>query len=205
MKIAIGLPIGGPMDPRCVRSLMALSSTLTREKISFATICHFNSPDLAGVHNRIFHDFLALGEAEVLVNIDSDIVFDPKDFLRLLRHEHAIVAGNYAKKSIGAGMAATPRAGGAVIGDLVEAENVGTGFVRFSREAIARLAEASPVFQCDQTGQLTRAIMQVGPWGGRWILNDEWLVRRWQSFGEVVWIDRGIHLGHVGSHEYREV
>ena len=207
MKVAICLPWSGVQDARTSMSVARLFAALEREGVEYFEIGRRNDPDLAGVHNAIFHDVLTVG-ADIALNIDSDMSFDARAAVRFLLEEtQHVVAGNYAKKEIGAGMACTPRAGGATFGTLREAANIGTGFCRITRHALERLAEASPRYVDRQSGQLVAEIMNVGIWGGVWggprILNDEWMVRRWQSLGELAWIDESLELGHIGMHEFR--
>ena len=201
-RVTIGRPAYRPADPRAEPAMMGLVSLLGTHGISWSGAWVFDDPDIAHAHNDLLAQFLA-GDGERLLIIDTDILFRPRDALRLLLSDHDYVGANYRKKVRGDGMASMARAGGAVLGELVEAQVLATGFLSLSRHAVERLSSVSPAML--DGGMLARAPMAAGSGAdGRWQGSDEALCRRWRALGEVAWIDTSVHLGHVGTHVYTE-
>lgn len=175
--------------------------TVRRELVS-------NCPDLSSAINGLLHRFLH-SDSDRLLLIDSDMAFTPEDAATLLSSEHDFVSGQYYRKSIGAGPACTPKAGGVQIGSYVEADVVGTGFLALTKSCVRRLADAYPdktylidVGNTPNLGQLGVALASAQLYQGRWIIADEALCRNWQALGESIWIDTRVQLGHVGPYVY---
>jgi hypothetical protein len=205
--VTIGRPAYRPPDPRAEPAMMGLASELTRRGVAWSGAWVIEHPDIAWAHNDILRKFAA-SDSERLLIIDTDIIFQPADALRLLSSEHDYIGANYARKRPGAGLASRARKGGAQIGELVEADLLATGFLSLSRRAVERLLAAAPSVYAladDDGGGLTHAVMTTGPGlDGRWHSSDEVLCRRWQSLGEIAWIDTSIRLGHAGTHVWTQ-
>lgn len=200
--VAIGITAYTPHDVRCVVSLMDLSARLAREQIRCETLAVYQDPDFAHAMNGLLARFLA-SDAERILFIDSDISFLAIDAFELLTSPFDFVGGNYARKSIGGGMASTPKPKGRRHGNVLEADMVGTGFLCLSRKAVESMIQAGcQAYESD--GMLVHALVTSGPLDGQWRAGDEMLCRRWQRLGEVAWIDTSIQLEHIGAHAFTE-
>lgn len=198
MRYAVGYAQYLPPAEAFVESVVRFAGLMGAERISVERIRVTQNPDFCHATNAIFHEALRAGVDRLLL-LDVDLVFDPFDARRHLMSPLDFVAGDYARKEHGAGMASILLRPGEH--GLVEAVRAGTGFLSLSRAALERMAAASPVYECEGVGPVA-AIATAGPADGRWIDGGEGICRRWQSVGGVVWVDQTIRLGHVGAVTY---
>lgn len=197
MRVALAIPAYGAIAYETARSLWRMTSFLTAQGVEYAEIAQLADPDLGRARNAIMGAFLRSG-AERLLFVDTDVAFAPEDAWKLLTSEADYVGANYPKKSLGAGWASTPKAGGEVVGALVEAQMLATGLLALSRAAVEILASSAPSY-LSHDGHPTPAIATAGPAGGVWLSEDEVMCRRWQALGQVAWIDTSIDCQHVGT------
>lgn len=184
-----------------VESVVRFAALMGAERVPLSRIRVTQNPDFCHATNAILHEALVSG-ADRLLLLDVDLAFDPFEAKRHLMSPLDFVAGDYARKGRGAGMASlvSPDAAHSV-GGVVEADRAGTGFLSLSRSALERMAAASPKYRHEDLGMVA-AIATAGPSEGRWIDGGEGICRRWQSVGGVVWLDQSIRLGHVGAVTY---
>jgi hypothetical protein len=198
VKLALAVPAYRAIEFACARSIWETTACLSAMGVDYVEIMHLGDPDLARARNAILGAFLR-GAADRLLFVDSDQVFNFDGAWRLISSEAAYVGANYPQKRIRGGMASTPKVGGRASGSLIEAEMLATGFLSLSRSAVERLAAVSPKYRSDD-GHNIAAITASGPVNGQWMSEDETMVRRWQSLGEVAWIDTAVQCDHVGLH-----
>jgi cellulose synthase/poly-beta-1,6-N-acetylglucosamine synthase-like glycosyltransferase len=160
-----------------------------------------------------------------LLFIDADIIFDPKDVLRLLAADKEIIGGLYPKKIIDwdqvrrilrthpdasddvparcSGMPMYPLDG---VHEPVECEWIPGGFMLIRRAVISALAEGSPMYYTGSPSlsQEKRFVFDFGvDERGEYITEDVSLCRKARRAGFRVWVLPDVVLGHVGPHTFR--
>ena len=100
-KLWIGIPMyGGKIFGACTHSLLQLQ----RIAVMFGLEIHydflFSESLIPRARNRIVYNFMQKKEFTHMMFIDADIIFDPKDVLKLLWYDHDICVGAYPCKSL---------------------------------------------------------------------------------------------------------
>lgn len=165
--------------------------------------------------NMLAHEFLNDGDAEQthLLFLDSDVLFDPDDLVRLVAMAtfKDVVAGIYPAKQIAPPtFYAVPVEGaGGTLNQcrdtgLIEHKRVPTGFMCIRRRVLSDLIDAHPesAYTPRHGPHAGRTLHHLFPlhlsdgelWG-----EDMAFCDRWRDLGGKIWVDPTIKLGHVGS------
>jgi len=226
-------------------SFHSLSHLLHQRRIPHSLSLLGNDSLVPRARNTLVARFLAEPRHTHLMFVDSDIQFRAQDVLRLLEHtqsrECAVVAAGYQTKaldwtravetvsqgirdprdiqSLSARFAVrlppAPRTRG---NGLIEAAEVGAGFMLIRRDAIERLQSAYPELAYDSdtdadAGVRHHALFDTGIDGrppldrwvekpGRYLSEDYYFCRLWRQIDGVVWLDPSVELVHHGTFAY---
>lgn len=167
----------------------------------FAENCHVDDS-----RNVLVRDFLE-SDCDIFVFLDADLRWEPKDLLKLIRHDRDVVAGIYPLKQ-------SPEnypvrfLDGEIWADsdgLVEVESVPTGFLKIKRHVLETLAEKAPKFtnKTDHHSRLKiplifeRTMENETRWGG-----DYTFCRKWRATGGKIYIDPEMKFAHEGTSEW---
>lgn len=214
-RVVIGTPAyGGLVHWRYAQAAAATKAELGRRGIVAHDIGTEGESLVERARDTIAAHFLSIPNASHLVFVDSDIEWQPEDFVRLLAHDVDVIAGLYPKKQYPiehvfhplvdvAGNARRDARTGAI-----EVENVGTGFLCIKRQVFIRLIESGTVAKYRMEGMPE----QVLPWlheffparvedGIKWS-EDYMFCRLWRRLGGRIWIDPSIRLTHIGAHPF---
>lgn len=139
---------------------------------------------------------------DFLFFIDSDVEWTPSDFYKILEHEEDIVAGALIKKDLENEDYTIKILNETLVTNenlsLIDADAVGTGFLKISKRALQTLWEISPSYTSLE--QEFRMIFNVGiDDDGTLISEDYFMCKKWESIGEKVWVDPKVNCNHVGT------
>lgn len=139
---------------------------------------------------------------DFLFFIDSDVEWTPSDFYKILEHEEDIVAGALIKKDLENEDYTIKILNETLVTNenlsLIDADAVGTGFLKISKRALQTLWEISPSYTSLE--QEFRMIFNVGiDDDGTLISEDYFMCKKWKSIGEKVWVDPKVNCNHVGT------
>jgi hypothetical protein len=205
VSVTIGMPMYRAVPPKTLFSVvntviacgsMGVNCNMTT---SDSTICEW-------ARDGVLNSFLT-GDKQKLFWIDSDMVWAPDDFVRMLALStvHDVVAAAYPLRNIQPNTyqvghdenPETDRFG------LIKVNALGLGFCVIDRKvAEAVSAKAEPAFN-RLTGNSTPAVFRVGVVGGDRTGEDVIFFNDVRAAGFDVWLDPSIELGHVGEHEWR--
>ena len=156
---------------------------------------------------RARNDIMALMlqmNCDDLIFIDSDIEWRPEDFYKLLDHPVDVVGGTYPKKGdieqyvakiLDPYKARDPKTG------LLQADGLGTGFLRMTKRAVKHLWDTSPVYSDKQVND-KRLIFNVVVENNDLISEDIFVCQQLAKGGIPIWLDTTITCGHVGMKKY---
>lgn len=147
--------------------------------------------------NILATDFLDTDGTD-LVFIDADEGFRPDSLLRLLRHGVDVVAGIPPLHSDRECYPVTLKPGPPVNG-LIEAEAVGTGFLRITRQALLK----TPHSRARNGNREYTRWFEYGRDGMDDIGHDVSFARKWKSVGGRLWVDPDIDFIHTGPKDWR--
>lgn len=207
-KIMIGMPIGSgsiPWETAC--SLMSTIRICDREKLAVRISAPVGSSMVLWARSAIVGEFLR-SDFTHLFWIDSDIVWRPADFFRLVGFAkvHDVIGATYMlKREPAQCIVTTP------VKDQYEVNGHGNvriksmaiGFTIVKREVIEKVAEGKPMLKDELSGTTYPEFFRVGrrPDGGL-IGEDIAFFEDAAELGYLAWLDPSIKLGHVGTKIY---
>lgn len=161
--------------------------------------------------NRCVNMFMRDPEATHLLFVDSDIGFEWQDAVRLLSHDLDIVGGLYPRKGD------TPSVVGRVIpgseckDGLIEAEELGTGFICIKREVFERMRDEGYAAhyvtdygegqgENDEYAYYFSGVRDGIP---RWVSEDYAWARLARRMGYKIFADLELKLSHSGVKVWR--
>lgn len=201
----IGMPhYGGGIPAKTALSLAA--TTRLCERMGIASYVTIRSGLIEMARDGVCADFIESGAGKLFC-IDSDMVWDPTQFIRMLALStlYDVICASYPVKIEGPAtefyVSWKPGQPASEHG-LLPVLGAGLGFTVIDRKVIAELsAKAPPVL--DQIGGLTvPGIHRVDVVDGHRRTEDMALFADITALGYQVWLDPSIPLGHIGAREW---
>ncbi len=205
-KFAVLVPSLSFVEPEteeCLRGVERLGVPVIR-RFGCSDIV-FGRCELASV--TLIHGF------ESVLFVDSDMVFEPKDALKLLKRPEPVVAGMYCQKEfnnkINVIFVDPPgQIPMGLIGRDFPIKRIAAGFLRIRRETFLTLIDALKIPVCTSQGGrfwpffLPKVVEEANlEWGYRG--EDYAFCERCLEAGIPMIVDTTIDLGHKGSYIYR--
>lgn len=159
--------------------------------------------------NALVNEFLKT-EATDMLFIDSDVIVQPDDVLRLLAQHTGrdVTAGMYPRrakdKRFFLDMHFDEKGDFEFEGSLMKVKRVGTGFMMISREIIEKMIADHPEWQYEnKDGDSTIAgIFDFAIKDGKFVGEDYLFCDRVAQSGGSVWVDVDISLPHIGTEAF---
>lgn len=204
MHVMIAIPAyTGVVHLPTMRALMTDTIELIRRGDTFTLVDDIGNALIADSRGVIATKFWE-SDADCLIFIDSDVTWEKGALLRLIDAPVDLCAGIYPgrrdpitypvhyldKKELWA----DPKTG------LLEVKSVPTGFLKLSRNCIAKMIEAYPdkhFYTSERDKQFYPLFDHVFEDGYKWGEDFSFCIR-WRKIGGQVWIDPEISMGHVG-------
>ena len=154
---------------------------------------------------------------DVLFFIDSDIGWNPPDFIKLVLSSHHMIGGTYRKKTDAEELYAFKALGGENNSDfkilpdqdgLMRVAGLGFGFLKLSKHCVKVLFENEPNYYVDNLEspngpRVTKNICEcVINKDNNFVSEDIIVGYKWMNMGGEVVLDTKIDLVHVGNKEY---
>lgn len=144
-------------------------------------------------------------DVDDLIFIDTDIEWSPDHFFKLLDYPHDVVGGTYRKKGdkeeyVLKQLAVTPpdpQYG------LLEVDGLGTGFVKFSRNAINYLWDNSRSYLDPKDNQERRMVFDVIIHNQSLMSEDIYAFKVLKDGGFGIYLDPTITCNHVGPYKFQ--
>jgi hypothetical protein len=196
-SVFIATPAYERVMPGFAYALAMTTAELTRRNIPFelgimAGNCHVDDG-----RNSLVRDFLE-GNCTDMFFIDADVMWTPKDVVRMLAHEGSLVCGAYPKKC------APP---GYPIGrifkthpdGMLEVSYAPTGFMRIRREVFEKLL---PLQSKHGKERPTAIFFERRFNGATRDGGDVTFCRKWIAAGGRVLVDPSLVLSHIGENRW---
>lgn len=204
VTVAIGFPAHRPIPPMTLMSMVKTIHKLTEMGIGMDVIMEI-SGNVIMSRDGVLDSFLK-GDKDKLFWIDSDMVWEADDFIRLLAisTQVDIVCGAYPAKTDGNQFYAdvVGRQTGNELG-LVEINGIGLGFTVMDRKAVEQIAAQAPRVLDQITHRDMASVFRFDVFNGNRRTEDMAFFADLRGMGYKIWLDPMIDLGHVGDKEYR--
>lgn len=217
MSVLICMPCyGGNVSDKTTTSLFNLGKLLVRNGIDHGIVTLSNQSLITKGRSKLANFFLNSTDYEYLFFLDSDVGFDPEDFLKLLEHKKDIVSGAYPMKTIPLKWNFTLTNPPKKENNLVAIEGIGIGFTLIHRKVFEKLIENyGKELKYIPSEYLNKEISEKElnnsyyffsefKQGDTYLPEDLSFFKRCRLVGFQPWMDVSINLCHVGSYVFEE-
>lgn len=212
LSVDIGFPCGPNIPWQTAMSLAKTVKVCTARRVEVGVACIAGSSVVTWARSKVLDTFLQ-GKASRLFWIDSDIVWEPQDFLRLLAlsTKYDVVSATYAQKTDAQTIVIrhedlqtfdiSPHG-------LVKFKGAGLGFTIMTREVAECISASKPLVYDPASEKSIADVFRIdtcdrGNPHPDFRGEDMAFFADIYALGFETWLDPTIKLGHVGAREYR--
>ena len=215
IKVLLAAPsYDGRYDVRFMDSLINTMTLCTQHNIEILPYFLCYDSLVQRVRNDYFRVAYQSG-VDVLFFIDSDIGWNPDDFVKLVLSDKDLIGGTYRKKTDDEELYAfkalgehtddfvlTPNTQG-----ILEVAGLGCGFLKLSSKCVKILHENESTYYVAENevgqSQITKNICECVVDKERHFVSEDIVIcSKWQQLGGKVYLDTNISLIHVGVKSY---
>lgn len=199
-KVVFCIPIVGRPYDQCVASLEASLPLIEAAGYEHGMVQILDCPYISAARANMLRSALD-AKADLIVFIDYDMSWEPRDMLKLIQTEGDVVAGTYRPKiddeqymgTIETNADHTPvvRADGCISAKLVPA-----GFLKITKEAVDAFMLAYPELCYGPQYHLSVDLFNHGVHERIWWGEDYSFARRWKDKCGPIWIIPNVNLDH---------
>lgn len=200
MKVVFCTPsLSGPTAPYITameRSIPLITAAGWEEAYAQEVGC----PYISAARATMTRKALDVG-ADVIVYIDYDLSWDPKDLLTLLETEGDVVAGTYRfkkeKEEYMGELSATVDGRPCVRSDgAVKFHQIPAGFLKVTKQAIDKFMTSYPELLYGPKYGPSVDLFNHGAHKGTWYGEDYAFSRNWRECGGEIWVVPNLNLNH---------
>lgn len=205
LSVMVGMPAGRDLPAMTVKSLMGTQSLCRDVKVPFQLGMVIGSAVVQWARDEVVDLFLQ-STATRLFWIDSDMVWEPEQFMRLLalsQHRDVICAAYPAKKDQPTFYVNYDK-DCLVQGDygLLNINGIGLGFAVMSRKVVEQLAANAEKVIDDVSKRELASVFRIDSPKGRRRGEDMAVFSDIRALGYAVYLDPTVDLGHIGTKTY---
>jgi hypothetical protein len=205
ISVAIGMPTHRDLPPQTVTSLLRTMDRLIHLGVPCDVLMEITGSVIMG-RDAVLDDFLR-GDKQKLFWIDSDMVWEPDDFVRMLAISTSIdvLTAAYPAKVDGEPKFFAAFKDGPAQGEfgLFEIDGIGLGFTVVDRKICQELADKAPRVRDQIAGRDMASVFRFDVHDGNRRTEDMAFFADVRGLGHKVWLDPMVSLGHVGMKEFR--
>lgn len=206
LSVMIGMPTTRDLPPRTAKSLVATVAKCLKLDIPCEVALIEGCGVITKARDDVLAEFLA-SSCNRLFWIDSDMVWTPGQFIRLLALSTrvSVVGATYPAKMEPPAYLFNFDAEGVNVNDLglLDVKGMGLGFTVVRREPLEQLAAEAPRMRDQISGAETASVFRTDIFEGDFRTEDMAFFADLREAGHTVWVDPTIDLGHIGAKEYR--
>jgi len=205
LSVMVGMPASRDLPALTVKSLLSTFNLCQKMGIPCELGLIANNAVVQWARDEVVDVFLK-SNATRLFWIDSDMVWEPEQFMRMLALSQlrSVVCATYPAK------VETPtfyvnHIGGEFAVDelgLMSILGVGLGFTVMQRCVLEELAAKAPKVHDELSNRNVASVFRVGSVGGKREGEDMAFFRDVRELGHKVWLDPEVDLGHIGHKQY---
>lgn len=205
LSVFLGMPTHRDIPPATVAALLGTADLMRTRGIPFQLHLGVGGSIVSFSRSKAAWDFLQSDKSR-LFWVDSDIVWEAEDFLRLLAlsSELPVVGAMYPSKSdpptffvnFDDALMETNEFGCVAIGGF------GLGFTCVQRAVMQALADKAPKRKYPDVREPIPAIFRIDEFGDEARGEDVAFFHDIRALGHTVWLDPNVTLGHIGQKVY---
>ena len=206
MKVVIATPTLTKPRPEYLASLEASVDELDKEGIEHQTVFEVGCPYISHARATMLRKALDAG-ADVIIFIDHDLSWEPKDLVNLIKTEGEVVSGLYRFKKDEIeymGVLECHFDGRPILREdgCIRGEKIPAGFMKITREGVRKFMRSYPELVYGNPENPSVDLFNHGAHKGVWYGEDYSFSRRWKECGGEIWIIPNMNLGHHGDKSY---
>lgn len=206
LSVMIGIPAGRDLPALTVKSLLGTMELCRTQRVPTQLGMVVGSAVVQWARDEVIDLFLQ-SDATRLFWIDSDMVWEPEQFMRLLAlsQYREVLCAAYPAKRDQPTFYVNYEAGNLMQGQygLLDIKGIGLGFTVMHRTVIERLAANAPKVLDDVSGKSIASVFRVDTSDGRRQGEDMAFFADIRALGHKVWLDPTVDLGHIGQKTFR--
>lgn len=207
LSVCIGMPSSRDIHPLVVKSMFLTQGMCIRHGIPCQLAMVAGNAIIQWARDEVMDLYLKT-DANRLFCIDSDIIWEPEDFMRMLAlsQKRDIVCASYPAKKDNPTFYIRHDKTSTIDADeygLLEILGIGLGFTIINREVIEKISESSPKLYDEISERAISSIFHVGNHEGNRRGEDMSFFESLIDLGYKVHLDPSIELGHIGTKVYR--
>ena len=200
MKIMIGTPVyDGKLPAHYVDAMFNTYKLGVTKGHEIVPVYLCNDALVQRARNDLFQ-MAYDSKVDYLFFIDSDIIWNPEDFYKMLGHNLNIVLATYPKKQDLADFVIDTDTIPDLTTPLNDVNGGGTAFMCLSAELIKTVYEASPEYS--ELHKKCRMVFDIGIQNGSLVGEDILFCRKAKTMGYKIYLDNTINLTHIGQKLY---
>jgi len=208
LKVLIGTPsYDGKLDIYYIDSLLNTIAQSEQNGIEVYPLFMCYDSLVQRARNDLFKAAYD-AQMDMLIFIDGDVGWDPKNFFKLVKSDKDIIGGSYRKKNdneelyVVKALDQSDKTLNLNIDKdgLLEVAGLGCGFVKISRKAIEYLWNNSKKYTSEKGD--SRMVFEVVCEDGDLISEDIYMCKKWRDAGNKVYLDSHITCTHTGAKTY---
>ena len=212
--IAICTPCyGGQVHEKHYVSVASYIIASMKNNMNFTIETMANESLVTRARNNLVAKCMSNPSISHIMFIDADVGFEAESIYKLISHNKDVVGGIYPKKQVEPEYVFNRTEGAEPQGDLLQVDDIGTGFLLIKREVIQKMFDSFPNLKyANDIGSIdpvTEPFMYalfdtlIDPNTKRYLSEDYTFCERWRSLGGKIYADTSIELTHTGYHQFK--
>ena len=190
------------------RSYVKQQALLTKVGVDFSISTLFNESLVTRARNTCVAFMMGNPAATHLMFVDADIEWVASDVIKLASLDKDVIGGAYPKKTLPIDFVvnAMPNQ----VGNIIEVEDIGAGFLMIKREVIQQMFNAYPHLKYKNTigldtkyDDLCYALFDTMLVNDHYLSEDYGFCYLWKQLGSLIYLDKSIILGHYGTYMFK--
>lgn len=205
LSVCIGMPSSRGISPLVIKSMFATKDLCQNLGVPCQLAMVVGNAVIQWARDDVL-DLLLESDANRFFLIDSDIVWNAEDFMRLLAlsQKRSVVCASYPAKKDNPTFYIRHNA--PIVADeygLVEVLGVGLGFTVLRRDVVEAVSDKAPTTHDEISGKDIPNVFMIGNHNGNRKGEDMSFFEKVAGLGHKIYLDPSIELGHIGTKVYR--
>jgi len=203
---------GGAVHEKHYVSVVSFVIASMKNNMNFTLETMANESLVTRARNNLVAKCMSNKQITHILFIDADVGFDVESIYKLIAHDKDIVGGIYPKKTFEPDYVFNPSPNAKREGNLVEVDDIGTGFMLIKRSVIETMMSKYPdlkyksdINYSPEAEPFMYALFDtsISKETGTYLSEDYTFCERWRNLGGKIYADTSIELTHTGYYPFK--
>lgn len=201
---------GGQVTEKHYVSMISYTIACMKNNMIFSIETMANESLVTRARNNLVAKMMVNPKTTHLMFVDADVGFDAESIYKLIAHDKDVVGGIYPKKTFEPDYVFNPTTDAKRDGNLIEVEDIGTGFLLIKRSVFETMMNKFPKLKYknglnidNESEPFMYALFDtwIDP-EGNYLSEDYTFCERWRGLGGKIYADTSIKLTHTGYYPF---